>query len=90
MRHAPAAVALLVAAACTSGSQGTATPSPVETPSDHVLMMITDECVGLASVPDCPNARIACAKAVELFDAARLPAGDKQRAAVLAATAACR
>ena len=89
-----AAVALvLLTAACTSGSPGTATPSPIATPvgtpSDHALMLITDECVGLASLPDCANARIACAKAIELFDAARLLADDKQRAAVAAARATC-
>lgn len=52
-------------------------------------MIITDECVGLASIPDCANAAIACARAVEMFDAAGLPAGDKQRVAVAAAAGRC-
>lgn len=60
------------------------------TPSDAALMIVTDECVGLASIPDCTNARIACAKAQEMFDASKLPAGDKQRAAVADALQRCR
>lgn len=53
-------------------------------------MIVTDECVGLASIPDCTNARIACAKAQEMFDASKLPAGDKQRTAVADALQRCR
>ena len=82
---------------CTSGSQIVAPPSPVSTPvvsasatpADHVLMIIADECIGLASKPDCANARIACTKALELFDAAKVPANDRQRGQVTAAAGRC-
>ena len=93
------ALAAFLLTGCTTGSQSVATHSPVvsatpvgsatATPADHVLMVIADECLGLASKPDCTNARIACAKALELFDAAKVPANDRQRGQVTAAAGRC-
>lgn len=100
MRRLVAVLLVAFLAACTSGTRDVATPTPAEaspapsavasaTPADHVLMLIADECVGLASTGDCTNARIACAKAIELLDAAKVPGGDRQRGAVVAASGRC-
>ena len=52
-------------------------------------MEITEECTGLASLGDCRNAAVACTRAYELFEAAKLPVDDKYRRAVSDADVAC-
>lgn len=52
-------------------------------------MLITEECTGLASLGDCTNAEVACARAFDLYEAAKLPADDKYRKAAADASIAC-
>lgn len=93
MRRVAASLFAFFLSACTTTPGGSSSPTPAAsaepTPGERALMVITEECAGLASLGDCTNAEIACERAFALYDAAKLPADDKYRKAAADANVAC-